>query len=73
MTRGILSPSTLLHLEINRIIERHGSGPEVDAALARCPDAECRKCSILACPYGEPLHFHHDGCPACAEHGRGVL
>ena len=21
--------------------------------------------SILACKYGEPLHEHHDGCPAC--------
>ena len=21
--------------------------------------------SILAYPYAEPLHDHHDGCPAC--------
>ena len=20
---------------------------------------------ILACPHAEPLHYHHDGCPAC--------
>jgi hypothetical protein len=29
-----------------------------------CSDAECLICSIIACPLGEPLHFHHDGCPA---------
>ena len=21
--------------------------------------------AIIACKYGEPLHYHHDGCPAC--------
>ena len=21
--------------------------------------------NILACKYAEPLHYHHDGCPAC--------
>ena len=21
--------------------------------------------AILACPWGEPLHYHHDGCPSC--------
>ena len=21
--------------------------------------------AITACKYGEPLHYHHDGCPAC--------
>ena len=21
--------------------------------------------SILACPFGEPLHNHHDMCPSC--------
>ena len=21
--------------------------------------------AILACPHAEPLHYHHDGCPAC--------
>ena len=30
-----------------------------------CDDAECIYCGILICPYSEPLHFHHDGCPAC--------
>lgn len=39
----------------------------VDKLLAHCPDAECLTCGAAVCPYGEPLHFHHDGCPACAE------
>jgi septal ring factor EnvC (AmiA/AmiB activator) len=33
--------------------------------IDHCPDAECGTCGMAACPYGEPLHFHHDGCPAC--------
>ena len=23
--------------------------------------------AIIACHYGEPLHYHHDGCPACMD------
>lgn len=68
MTRGHLSPSTLLHLEIARVLREDGPGPTADAALARCPDAECRRCAILVCPHADPMHFHHDGCPGCAEH-----
>lgn len=30
-----------------------------------CGDPECLVCGIVACPHREPLHFHHDGCPAC--------
>lgn len=30
-------------------------------------DGECSECGEICCPHGEPLHFHHDGCPACAE------
>lgn len=40
---------------------------QVDRLLAHCPDYECHTCGEIICPYGEPLHFHHDGCPACAE------
>lgn len=50
--------------------------PEGRAELARshgvavgdysaCPDQECLICGVVACPHREPLHFHHDGCPAC--------
>jgi hypothetical protein len=31
-------------------------------------DGECWPCGEKACPFREPLHFHHDGCPACIEH-----
>lgn len=27
--------------------------------------AECVRCGELDCPHNEPLHYHHDGCPAC--------
>lgn len=40
----------------------------LDLALAECEDGECEICASIVCPYGEPLHFHHDGCPACAEY-----
>lgn len=38
-----------------------------DKLLAHCPDAECMECAKACCPHGEPLHFHHDGCPACTQ------
>jgi len=31
---------------------------------ADCPDLECLVCGVRDCPHGEPLHYHHDGCPA---------
>jgi len=37
----------------------------VDKLLAHCGDPECHECGEAVCPHGEPLHFHHDGCPAC--------
>lgn len=30
-----------------------------------CIDKECTICAIIFCPFNEPLHYHHDGCPAC--------
>lgn len=33
--------------------------------LSDCPVHECDMCGILDCPRSEPLHYHHDGCPAC--------
>lgn len=38
-----------------------------------CDDGECMTCAVLACPHYEPLHFHHDGCPACAEFSNDVV
>jgi hypothetical protein len=33
--------------------------------LDHCKDQECMTCGQIMCPGGEPLHFHHDGCPFC--------
>ena len=30
-----------------------------------CKDDECYICGYRDCPSNEPLHYHHDGCPAC--------
>lgn len=38
----------------------------VGKLLNHCPDSECPECSKISCPHGCELHFHHDGCPACA-------
>jgi len=31
----------------------------------KCSDSECIICGYRDCPYNEPLHYHHDGCPVC--------
>lgn len=52
-----------LHLatdRLNALAEAHRPG------AARCGDPECSACAILDCPSVDPLHYHHDGCPACA-------
>lgn len=56
--------------EIHRDFQAaHESGAlqisELDQLLQRCDDYECITCGAIMCPYGEPLHNHHDGCPAC--------
>lgn len=43
------------------------TGEQVDALLNQCTGGEfCEQCSVIFCAFGEPLHFHHDGCPCCA-------
>ncbi len=32
-----------------------------------CPVGECVECSVRDCPHKCQLHYHHDGCGACAE------
>jgi len=43
--------------------------PNVDEILNSCTaeGGECSTCSIIICPHADPMHFHHDGCPSCAE------
>jgi hypothetical protein len=42
-------------------------GEQLDGLLAHCgkEGGECSGCAKIICPFGEELHFHHDGCPAC--------
>lgn len=55
-----------LYSEYEKIeAERQRLSAMVDKLLAHCPDGECFTCGEAVCPHGEPLHFHHDGCPAC--------
>jgi hypothetical protein len=30
-------------------------------------DEECQGCAMLRCPYKDPNHLHHDGCPSCRD------
>lgn len=39
-----------------------------------CNEDECMICGENDCEYGDPLHYHHDGCPSCVdEEYRGVI
>jgi hypothetical protein len=40
---------------------------QVNALLNHCPDAECDTCATIICPHKDRMHFHHDGCPSCAQ------
>lgn len=48
-----------------RIAQAKFSGTLTDELLNQCTHAECAACARICCPDHEPLHFHHDGCPAC--------
>lgn len=48
-----------------RIATAKADGSLTDSLLNECTHAECAACAEIVCPYREPLHFHHDGCPAC--------
>lgn len=41
---------------------------QIQALLDHCLNPECHICGEIICPHKHWLHFHHDGCPACAEH-----
>lgn len=56
-----LDPFTLRFLadeEAEEAAFEHTCGTERD-------DGECLACGVRDCPHDEPLHYHHDGCPAC--------
>lgn len=58
-----------IHIELRDAKKRGADERTLDKILAGCPDAECAECSAIICPYGDPMHFHHDGCPTEAERG----
>jgi hypothetical protein len=41
----------------------------IDPLLNHCDKdgGECHMCGQIVCPHKDPLHFHHDGCPACSQ------
>lgn len=41
--------------------------------LQDCIDDECMICGVRDCPVSDPLHYHHDGCPACWSAARAQL
>lgn len=58
-----------LHERMQDAFSRGDAG-EVEKLFQECmsrpeSDGECIVCGSIICPYGEPLHYHHDGCPAC--------
>jgi hypothetical protein len=58
---------TALHLLFTHgdAIERIAKEMATHPATTECPDPECLVCGARDCPHREPLHYHHDGCPAC--------
>lgn len=65
------SPATVLALIAeNEALRKQVADYErkLDALLAHCDDGECQICAQIICPHGGAMHFHHDGCPSCAEH-----
>lgn len=46
------------------------SAPACTGNADTCPVDECIACGERDCPHHEPLHYHHDGCPACTPNVR---
>lgn len=41
------------------------SAPASEAQPPYGAEVLCETCAKVFCPHGEPMHFHHNGCPAC--------
>ena len=52
---------------VDKIEALRGLGHGFGAVDLVCGDPECCICAVLDCPHGEPMHHHHDGCPACTQ------
>ena len=58
---------TMRDLFVRYLRGETGLSQEVDAMLNGDHDPEyCEQCGDIFCPWGEPLHYHHDGCPCCS-------
>jgi hypothetical protein len=42
----------------------NGMNLEGEPCYMPCIDEYCAPCAMRECKHGEPLHGHHDGCPA---------
>lgn len=53
----------------NEALRKQAAADErkLDALLNHCDDGECVTCGQIICPHGDGMHFHHDGCPSCAQ------
>lgn len=54
-----------LHEKLLTAVKAGAPADEIEALFQACPEGECAICGMILCPHEEPLHFHHDGCPAC--------
>jgi hypothetical protein len=47
--------------------ESRPGNPDCTGVTETCQrdSGECMVCGHRDCPFGEPLHWHHDGCPVC--------
>lgn len=55
------------HEVVRKVHAKLGGEEAFKVATSLCDDAECSFCAEIFCPHHHELHFHHDGCPACAE------
>jgi hypothetical protein len=55
-------------IAVDPTLEAIAARIEGHPTTSECPDAECLVCGMRDCLHAEPLHYHHDGCPACSEH-----
>jgi hypothetical protein len=60
-----------LHRRLNQAVVNKEGFDAIEALFQECmarpgSDGECMVCGVILCPHHEPLHYHHDGCPACS-------
>ena len=65
-----------LHQRLKAAAESHNT-VLVESLFQECynrpaSDGECCTCGWILCPHNEPLHYHHDGCPACTQPGESI-